>query len=276
MESFAKGKQKEKRRACIVMGLSEYEYRGLMAQTWDLLRGDPSGQDDDGFYREMILTYGEPVLDVGCGTGRLLLAYLADGIDIEGVDISPEMLAHCREKAGTMGLKPSLFEQSIVTLSLPRRYRTILAPSSVLQLVVEPLEAQRAIARLYDHLEPGGALISPFMTLWKEGMPLVTEWEKVAVRDEDGALLRRMGRVWYEPKDECEHTEDLYQVFVADQLVATEHHRRSPAARSYTQHQAHALFEQAGFSEIRLLHRLRHEVALPEDTLFAVVGIKAS
>jgi ubiquinone/menaquinone biosynthesis C-methylase UbiE len=245
-----------------------------MAQTWDFLRGDPTGQEDDGFYRELILAYGEPVLDVGCGTGRLLLEYLEVGIDIDGVDISPEMLALCREKASAMGLTPTLFEQSIVTLSLPRCYRTILAPSSVLQLVVDPLEAQRAMARLYAHLEPGGVLVSPFMTLWRKGMPLITEWEKAAVRDEDGAMLQRMGRVWYEPKDECEHTEDLYQVFVADQLVATEHHRRSPAARSYTQYQALALFEQAGFTDIHLLHRFTHERALPEDTLFTVVAIK--
>lgn len=261
------------------MDLREYEYKGLMAQTWDLLRGDPSGQEDDGFYREMILAYGEPVLDVGCGTGRLLLAYLGSGIDIDGVDISPEMLALCREKASAMGLTPALFEstlyeQNLVALSLPRCYRTILAPSSVLQLIVDPLEAESAIRRLYAHLEPGGVLVAPFMTLWKEGMPLVTEWEKVAVREEDGAMLQRMGRVWYEPVDECEHTEDLYQIFVADQLVATEHHRRSPAARSYTQHQALALFEKAGFSDIRLLYRLTHETALPEDDFFTVVAIK--
>ncbi len=69
-------------------------------------------------------------------------------------------------------------------------------------------------------------------------MPLMAEWEKVAVREEDGAVLQRMGRVWYELDNECEHTEDLYQLFLEDQLICAEHHRRSPAARSYTQLQA--------------------------------------
>jgi ubiquinone/menaquinone biosynthesis C-methylase UbiE len=75
-----------------------YEYRGLMAETWDFLRGDPSGREDRDFYRWMIHQYGQPVLDAGCGTGRLLLDYLVEGIDIDGVDVSPEMLRLCHKK----------------------------------------------------------------------------------------------------------------------------------------------------------------------------------
>ena len=74
----------------------DYEYRGLLAQTWDLFRGDTSQWTDRFFYREFINQHGGRVLDVGCGTGRLLLDYLMDGVDIEGVDNSPEMLTLCR------------------------------------------------------------------------------------------------------------------------------------------------------------------------------------
>lgn len=74
----------------------DYEYRGLLAQTWDLFRGDTSQWPDRLFYREFISQHGGRMLDVGCGTGRLLLDYLMDGVDIEGVDNSPEMLTLCR------------------------------------------------------------------------------------------------------------------------------------------------------------------------------------
>lgn len=243
-----------------------------MAETWDLLRGDPSGRDDRDFYLEIIKKYGEPVLDAGCGTGRLLLDFLEQGIDVDGVDVSPEMLCLCREKAARRGLSPQLFEQALERLSLPRRYRTILAPSSVLQLIIEPVAVRQAMARLLKHLAPGGALVAPFMTLWKEGMPLAREWENARIR-EDGALLQRMGRVWYDPQSACEHTEDLYQVLVAGEIVAAEHHRRSPASRSYTQDQARALFEGAGFSDIRLYCGFTGELASDDDILFTVVGV---
>ena len=67
-----------------------YEYHGLMAEAWDLLRGDTSGWEDRPFYLDLIRRFGEPSLDVGCGTGRLLLDYLAKGIEIDGIDVSPD------------------------------------------------------------------------------------------------------------------------------------------------------------------------------------------
>src|SRR5688572_5991928 len=117
--------------------LPEYEYKGLMAQAWDMLRGNTSRWPDRFFFLELIQPGGQPVLDVGCGTGRLLLDYLAQGIDIDGVDNSPEMLALCRAKAAQQGLTPRLYEQYMETLALPRSYRTIIIPSSSLQLIID-------------------------------------------------------------------------------------------------------------------------------------------
>ena len=91
------------------MGSENYEYRGFIASAWDLLRGDTTDWPDRPFYRDIILQNGQPALDIGCGTGRLLLDYLAAGIDIDGVDNSPEMLAICEEKAQKSGLHPILF-----------------------------------------------------------------------------------------------------------------------------------------------------------------------
>lgn len=122
------------------MQLPDYEYKGLIAEAWDVLRGDTPHWADRHFYREIIRMYGQPVLDVGCGTGRLLLDYLQQGIDIDGVDNSPEMLAICQHKADQLQLQPKLYNQYVENRELPRQYRTILIPSSTLQLITD-LEA---------------------------------------------------------------------------------------------------------------------------------------
>lgn len=257
------------------MSFPEYEYRGLMAEAWDTLRGDTSGWADRGFYREIIDLFGQPVLDVGCGTGRLLLDYRQQGIDVDGVDNSPEMLHLCRQKARAQGLAVELYEQYVETLDLPRRYRTILIPSSSLQLVVDPAMAGQVLQRLRAHLLPDGGLVASIMTLWQEGEPLESEREQSATRAEDAVTFRRVARSLYEPASECEHTEDLYQRLVDGRVVTEELHRRSPATRSYTQSQARALFEHAGFRDLQLHSQFTFAPAQPRDTLFTVTGRRA-
>ncbi|HEX9616683.1 MAG TPA: class I SAM-dependent methyltransferase [Anaerolineales bacterium] len=261
------------------MESTDYEYRGLMATYWDLLRGDTSHWADRFFYKDMILVSGEPVMDVGCGTGRLLLDYLAEGIDIDGVDNSPEMLAICREKAGQRGLNPALYLKEMASLDLPRKYRTILVPSSSFQLLVEPDAAEAALKRFFDHLEPGGMLVMSLMILWTgpaEEEIVREDWSVVAekTRPEDGALVRRWARSTYDLRQQLEHTEDRYELVKDGEVVASEDHARSPATRWYTQEQAIALYKRAGFTGVRLNKEFTHEPASPEDTLFTIRGIR--
>jgi len=255
----------------------DYEYHGLLAETWDLLRGDTSNWEDRFFYLELIEKYGQPVLDVGCGTGRLLLDYLAQGIDIDGVDNSPEMLALCRQKAAAMGQQLNLYEQWMQSLALPRAYGTILVPSSSFQLILEPEMAERAVWRLKQHLLPGGALVMPFMLLREPGEALDhTEWKLMAekTRPTDGAIFRKFSLSRYDPAEQLEHTEDRYEKWMDGQLVAQEHHRRSPATRGYTQEQAIARYHQAGFTQLHVYHGFTFEPAVQEDMIFTIVGVR--
>ena len=232
----------------------DYEYRGLVAAAWDLLRGDTSNWSDRHFYLDVIRAEGEPVLDVGCGTGRLLLDYLTLGIDVDGVDASPEMLARCREKGARLGLAPTLHQQRMEDIDLPRRYRTILVPSSSFQLVLDPDDARRALRRLADQLAPGGVVVLPFMLI-EEGEH-EESWERVR---EDGALVRRRLVSRYDPATQLEDTDDTYEVVVDGEVVAQERHVRSPATRAYTPEQALALLDDAGLTSDRMLEGFTQE-----------------
>ena len=254
-----------------------YEYRGLIAEAWDLLRGDTSGWPDRAFYRDLILEAGEPVLDVGCGTGRLLLDYASEGIDVDGVDNSPEMLALCREKAAALDLRPTLFEQQMETLELPRRYRAIIVPSSSFQLVIETDDAREAMRRFHDHLEPGGTLAMSFMLMWS-GTPQTAEqankWQKHkrAGEREDGSTVQRWTRARYDSEAQLEHTEDRYEIIVGGEIVETEKHSRSPSARWYTQEQSRALFEEEGFVDVFLYSEHWKETASADDRIWKAVA----
>jgi ubiquinone/menaquinone biosynthesis C-methylase UbiE len=257
----------------------DYEYRGLKASTWDLIRGDTSAWDDRLFYRGVIGRSGQPALDVGCGTGRLLLDYLAAGVDIDGVDNSPEMLALCREKAGQLGLQPCLFQQSMERLELPRLYRTIIVPSSSFQLLIDPQDAAETMRRFFRHLASRGTLVMPFMILYTgqaTGDVVTRDWRRTAekVRPEDGAVVRIWSRNIFDLVEQLEHTEDRFEVIRDGQVIATELHSRSPATRWYTQDQAVALYKAAGFTNVCLVSGFSHQPVRADDTLFCVFGTK--
>jgi SAM-dependent methyltransferase len=263
----------------------DYEYRGLIASNWDLLRGDTSNWDDRFFFLDVVRESGAPVLDVGCGTGRLLLDFMEQGIETDGVDNSPDMLALLREKAKQKGLQPNVYFQQMEELDLPRRYQTIIVPSSSFQLVLEPDKALEAMRRFYAHLLPGGTLAMPFMVLWtKPSTETIVrqDWDedwggqpRRKTRPEDGAEVIRRTRSTFDLENQLESTEDHYEILLNGEIIASEDYVRSPATRWYTQQQAIDLYKEASFGNIRLTKEFTHEPASESDTVFCVLGEKA-
>jgi SAM-dependent methyltransferase len=246
----------------------DVEYVGLVAEAWDALRGDTSGWEDRGFYLDLIRERGEPVLDIGCGTGRLLLDFLALGIDIDGVDNSPEMLALCRRKAERLGLSPNIRLQPMEELDLPRRYQMILVPSSSFQLLLEPADAREAIRRFHDHLEPGGTLVMPFIVMEQARDE---RWSAEATL-EDGSTVRRTAHDVFDPATGLESTDDVYEVLRDDVVIRSERHLRDPATRAWSEDEVAALYEEAGFADLEWCANFTREPHESTDEVFTVVA----
>ena len=134
------------------MTASTWHY-GVTARYWAEFNTD--GPEIDYFRRH---AEAGPALDLACGTGRLLIPYLRDGLDVDGSDVSADMLALCREAAEREGLSPNLYAQPKHELDLPRGYRTVFMCGGlgVGSTRAEDMEAMR---RVYDHLEPGGTFV---------------------------------------------------------------------------------------------------------------------
>ncbi|MFO7589394.1 MAG: class I SAM-dependent methyltransferase [Acidimicrobiia bacterium] len=131
-------------------------HHGLVAEWWSEFNDDFRPHEIPYFQR--FVESGQPALDVGCGAGRLLVPFLRAGLDVDGCDVSADMIAVCRAKAEREGLSPNLYVQAMHELGLPRRYRTIYVCGSF-GLGSDRARDREALRRLHDHLEPGGTLL---------------------------------------------------------------------------------------------------------------------
>src|SRR5918999_958600 len=121
---------------------------GLVAKWWALF--NEGGPEIEYFQR--FVERGQPALDVACGTGRLLIPFLHAGLDVDGCDVSADMIALCRERAEREGLSPTLFVQPMHELDPPRKYRRIFVCGGF-GLGSTPEQDEQALRRFGDHLE---------------------------------------------------------------------------------------------------------------------------
>ncbi len=213
-------------------------HHGLMARWWaEFNVAEPA---ELVYYGAAIRRYGQPALDVGCGAGRILVPLLAEGLDVDGVDLSPDMLAQAADLAEAAGLHPALYTQAMHELDLPRRYRTIYICDSF-GIGGTRYDDMRALQRIFDQLEPGGALVfshdlpysdadAASWSLWLPGEsgPLPRDWpadgdrRRMADGDELELLVRRID---FDPLQQRLVLEMRARLWHDGSVVAEDQHR---------------------------------------------------
>jgi SAM-dependent methyltransferase len=101
---------------------------------------------------------GGPVLEVGCGSGRLLLPIAKAGVDIEGLDASRAMIRRLKAKAAAAGLPVRTKTADMRDFSMGRRYALVFCAFNGFahcETVADQIACLKACRR---HLEPGGAV----------------------------------------------------------------------------------------------------------------------
>ena len=260
-------------------GAPQTWHYGLVARYW--------AEFNDGFrpheipyFRQFIENDGQPALDIACGTGRLLLPYLRAGLDVEGCDVSADMIAACREKAQREGFAPSLHVQPMHELDLPRRYRTLYVCGAYGLGSTREQDAQ-ALDVFHELLEPGGTLLLdvevPYADSrhWKywpaEARTTLPEPESEPEKREvaaDGAEYGLRSRLLaVDPLDQSVTFEMRVEVWRGGVLEAWEVHRLD--ARYYFVNELRLMIERAGFRDI-VVHGDHVDAAPTSDDEFVV------
>ncbi len=255
---------------------------GLVAKWW--AEFNDSGPEI-AYFRNFVEP-GQPALDVACGTGRLLIPYLRAGLDVDGCDVSPDMIALCREQAKCEGLSPTLFVQPMHELDPPRTYRTIFVCGGF-GLGSDRQRDAEALRRFYENLDSGGTLVldneNPYSSeypwrLWLEperaGLP--RPWEPLEEaerrRGSDGSEYALQFRfVDLDPLEQRATYEMRAGIWRDGKLVRTEEHTLN--LNFYFKNELLLLLERAGFTDI-VVHGDHRVEAPTKDSDFVVLVAK--
>lgn len=235
-------------------GIKTWHY-GAMARHW--AENNTTGPEI-AYYQRLIEQNGQPALDAGCGTGRLLVPFLRAGLDVDGCDVSGDMLVYCQQTAEREGLSPRLYRQALHLLDLPRKYQTIVA-CGVFGIGGSREQDFTALQRFYDHLLPGGLLLIENYTAYGE-KDHWRFWQKEARQHLPEPWPKNIGKI---PGDGHEY-ETHYRLVAVDplaqqttgemrmllfkdrQVVADD--TLTLTSNYYFYHEMRMLLEQAGFT----------------------------
>jgi SAM-dependent methyltransferase len=217
------------------------------ARFYDWENARTMGRQDVRFWQDFARREGGPVLELGCGTGRVLIPVARTGIPVVGIDRSEPMLAYGRRRARRLRLadRPGLVRGDIRALPFPARsFSAVMAPYGILQSLTRDRDLEATLAEVARVLPVG-------CTLGVDLVPDLPSWDEYRNQTRlRGRLGPKSGRVTLVESVRQDRRRKLTifdQEYVERRGARTERHRFSLTFRTLPLPEMMARVEQAGF-----------------------------
>jgi SAM-dependent methyltransferase len=218
-------------------------YLSLEAELHDAFWADEDGHSEVGLMADFLNLHPGRALEVGSGSGRLMLPLLERGFEIEGLELSEDMLHLCRNRAAAHKLRPALHHGDMSAWQSDSPFQSLLAPAFTLHLAADPAATLRHWHQL---LEPGGAL---YLTLFIPFAELLGELPENQWYRDHAAKLADGRKAWMETR---------HQIDIPNRLLHREHryhlsgrgrrtHQSRQTLRWFHPAEIAPLLEKAGF-----------------------------
>jgi SAM-dependent methyltransferase len=242
-------------------------YSSLVAKYYDLFLKD--NIDDIEFYKRYILGNYEKVLELACGTGRILLPLLECGITIEGLDNSSDMISVLKHKLQDKKRKTNIYNQSMDTFLIDSVYDLVfIGCGSFMLLNYE--NGLRCIDAIKNCLKPNGKILLDLFIPWdditKKANNSFDVVRDVCVNDERCLVYEK-----YEI--DTQHQQKIgvykYENYINGVLERTELNDLN--IRWYSEDEIRQVLQEKGFRNVRVLE---NDVGYVKNDTYMISAIK--
>jgi len=182
-------------------------------------------RSDVGFYVEAAQASGGPVLEVGCGTGRILIPTARAGVDIVGLDATPNMLEVCKRsllnEPEPVQRRVRLVQADMRKFDLAETFKLVTLPFRPFQHLTTVADQLSCLESIHRHLVDGGRLILDIFNPSLEALVQVNLGQEYGEEPEftspDGRrVVRRHKIVSRDYSNQINHIELIYYITQAD------------------------------------------------------------
>lgn len=200
---------------------------------------------DREFYVDQALRADGPVLEVGCGTGRVYLELLREGVEATGIDVSREMLDELERKAAAEGLAADVHRADMADFTLDREFALVVIPFRAFLHATTRVDQQATLRNVRSVLAEDGRLVLNF---FPPDVGLICD----NYGETQATTIRRDGATYHVEK-ETEFADELERVVRTEQRLYDDDwnrlHRSEYRLRLVTKPEFELLLETVGFSD---------------------------
>ncbi|MGM7683704.1 class I SAM-dependent methyltransferase [Cytobacillus sp. Hm23] len=172
------------------------------------------------FYLSFVKDKSMKVLEPMCGNGRMLIPFMQKGIDIEGFDISEDMLRVCKEKGEQLNLKPFVFHDKIEEFKGDKQYDMIMIPFGSFSLLPDSL-VKDSLQNMKSVLNENGKLLLTIMTKNSE-IEEFHEWIETNRKHFKNETIVENRKAYYDKENKLLNIKLKYQSVQDGQIEKTE------------------------------------------------------
>jgi len=228
-----------------------------VCEMYDLVAGRLIADGDLDLWIGLAEKSGGSVLELACGTGRVLLPLARAGYDITGLDLSPYQLAVAKRKLAAedeeVRKRVCLLEGDMSAFGVGERFGLIIIPARAFQCLLERADQRRCLEACAAHLRPGGLLaidvFNPRLSrLTAEGGVEESGEEYPGV---DGVTVRETGHTDYDLANQSMVWHSRYECTAAEGAVTV--HQCVLPLRYFFRFEMEWMLEACGF-EVEALY----------------------
>ncbi|MDR4984573.1 SAM-dependent methyltransferase [Bacillus cereus] len=194
-------------------------YGELCTKIYESDKSMAAGKELD-FYLSFAKDKNMKVLEPMCGNGRMLIPFMQNGIDIEGFDLSVEMLKMCKEKAEQLNLKPVVSQERIEKFHGNKKYDLIMIPIGSFSLLPDNL-VDISLQNMKNNLNENGKFLLT-VVLGGNEVEEILDWIETNRKEINNELIVEYRKVSYDDVQKLLNIKLKYEIIHDEKIVQTE------------------------------------------------------